>query len=88
MRIVDPTVDRPRDRNYKMCKFENTYTQDNRQLRDEKSLLYNLYYIDRFYIRSITLRPRIICRSIFWQCNMQFQTEVNEISLVVSPHSY
>ena len=35
-----------------------------------------------------TLRPRIICRSIFWQCNMQFQTEVNEISLVVSPHSY
>ena len=35
-----------------------------------------------------TLRPRIICRSIFWQCNMQFQTEVNEISLVVSPHLY
>ena len=26
-----------------------------------------------------TLRPRIICRSIFWQCNMQFQTEVNEM---------
>ena len=26
------TVDRPRDGNYKMCKFMNTYTQDNRQV--------------------------------------------------------
>ena len=27
-----PWVDRPRDRNYKICKFKNTYTQDNKQL--------------------------------------------------------
>ena len=26
------TVDRPQDGNYKMFKFKNTYTQDNRQL--------------------------------------------------------
>ena len=26
------TVDRPHDENYKMFKFKNTYTQDNRQL--------------------------------------------------------
>ena len=25
-------VDRPRDKNYKICKFKNTYTQDNKQL--------------------------------------------------------
>ena len=29
---VDLTVDRPHDGNYKMFKFKNTYTQDNRQL--------------------------------------------------------
>ena len=28
----DSWVDRPRDRNYKICKFKNTYTQDNKQL--------------------------------------------------------
>ena len=27
---VDLTVDRPRDRNYKIRKFKNTYTQDKR----------------------------------------------------------
>ena len=32
MRVVDLTVDRPRNRNYKMCKFKNTHTQDNGQL--------------------------------------------------------
>ena len=26
----DSWVDRPRDRNYKICKFKNTYTQDNK----------------------------------------------------------
>ena len=26
------TVDRPRNRNYKIRKFKNTYTQDNKQL--------------------------------------------------------
>ena len=33
MRVVDLTVefDRPRDRNYKICKFKNTCTQDNKQ---------------------------------------------------------
>ena len=29
---VDLTVDRPRDRNYKIRKFKSTYTQDNKQL--------------------------------------------------------
>ena len=28
----DSWVDQPRDRNYKICKFKNTYTQDNKQL--------------------------------------------------------
>ena len=46
-----------------------------------------LFFVDGLKYDN-TLRPRIICRSIFWQCNMQFQTEVKEISLVVSPHSY
>ena len=32
VRVVDLTVDRPHDGNYKMFKFKNTYTQDNRQL--------------------------------------------------------
>ena len=32
LRVVDLTVDRPHDANYKMFKFKNTYTQDNRQL--------------------------------------------------------
>ena len=32
LRVVDLTVDRPHDGNYKMFKFKNTYTQDNRQL--------------------------------------------------------
>ena len=30
--VWDLTVDRPHDGNYKMFKFKNTYTQDNRQL--------------------------------------------------------
>ena len=44
--------------------------------------------LTEMHTRRPTLRPRIIWRSIFWQCNMQFETEVNEISLVVSPHWY
>ena len=32
LRVVDLTVDRPHDGNYKMFKFKNTYTQDNRHL--------------------------------------------------------
>ena len=28
----DSWVDRPRDRNYRICKYKNTYTQDNKQL--------------------------------------------------------
>ena len=31
MRDVDLTVDQPRDRNYKIRKFKDTYTQDNKQ---------------------------------------------------------
>ena len=30
--VSELTVDRPHDGNYKMFKFKNTYTQDNRQL--------------------------------------------------------
>ena len=32
LRVVDLTVDRPRNRNYKIRNFKNTYTQDNKQL--------------------------------------------------------
>ena len=30
--LSDSWVDRPRDRNYEVCEFKNTYTQDNKQL--------------------------------------------------------
>ena len=32
LRVVDLAVDRLRDKYHKICKFTNTYTQDNKQL--------------------------------------------------------
>ena len=69
MRIVDPTVVRPRDRNYQMCKFENTYTQDNRQLRDKKNLLYSLCYLLHKSVLHRKHNAQLVCIEFEFVCS-------------------
>ena len=74
----DSWVDRPRDRNYKICKFKNTYTQDNKQLFQIIGQIHGAIEYRSFYLVVLLLAGS----SRFWNINDSTRSRLDYILYV------